>query len=453
MVDGVVTQTRLTPGLEATAELWTSSFSQVGKESLYERQRYSRLYSSTQTTTSFRTGQRGRFGDTSSSLEEIVDSSDSSYSAMFNALKKDSDHTPRSGDRGHEFDTTVQRYVLSHGDTNLYGVGNPGQYWRYKGPVYINPQYTSAGYDLTIPAVDTAYYGVKAINLALPTHPVAGLAVGLAELAREGIPSRPGSSGLQGRALQARDAGDEYLNAQFGWLPLVGDLQSAAYAVKNANKLLDQYRRDSGRSIRRRYYFPPEVSTSESTSSGSLNIAAGTPTQEAYFLGSTVGSPMKITTQKYKRVWFSGAFTYHLSDGGDGRLDRLRELEQKANLLLGTDLTPEVLWNLAPWSWLTDWFVNIGDQISNATRLMSDGLVMRYGYLMCEQITDKTYTLFPQSSQAARLGPVHVTFTTIRKQRVRATPFGFARNPASFTPRQWAILGALGLTKAPNQLW
>jgi len=55
---------------------------------------------------------------------------------------------------------------------------------------------------------------------------------------------------------------------------------------------------------------------------------------------------------------------------------------------------------------------------------------------------------FTQADRA----PISTSFRTTRKQRFRANPYGFARNPNSFSGKQWAILGALGLTKAPRRL-
>jgi hypothetical protein len=116
-------------------------------------------------------------------------------------------------------------------------------------------------------------------------------------------------------------------------------------------------------------------------------------------------------------------------------------------------LTPEVLWNLSPWSWAADWFANTGDVLHNISAFRDDGLVMPYAYIMrkrthiVEQDLDG-YTL-------RRLGPqpgVSQRFTTTVKSRHKATPWGFGLNPLSFTVRQWAITTALGLSKSHGQM-
>jgi len=121
--------------------------------------------------------------------------------------------------------------------------------------------------------------------------------------------------------------------------------------------------------------------------------------------------------------------------------------------VLGVKLTPEVLWNLAPWSWLADWFANIGDIIAINTALGSDNLVLRYGYFM--RHTTRTLNADHSGVNFTKFHPGPVTFQAKleEKQRVRSTPYGFGLNTDSFTTQQWAILAALGLTKGDRKMW
>jgi len=150
--------------------------------------------------------------------------------------------------------------------------------------------------------------------------------------------------------------------------------------------------------------------------------------------------------------WFSGAFTYYLSPGKD-LLGRMVRYEQLANKLLGSRLTPEVLWELAPWSWLVDWFVDIQTALRTATLLENDGLVVRYGYLMRTTARVNTVTVDRIRFKPKTLYNIAHSKHLLVKERARSTPFGFGLNPNTFSARQWAILGALGLTKAPKTLF
>jgi hypothetical protein len=117
----------------------------------------------------------------------------------------------------------------------------------------------------------------------------------------------------------------------------------------------------------------------------------------------------------------------------------------RADKLIGLGLTPDVLWNLAPWSWAVDWFTNTGDVILNLTDWASDGLVMVYGYLMEHTIVKDTYTLtFPGIFPRRNVTPM--VFVTETKLRRKANPFGFGVNANDLSDRQLAIITALGLT-------
>jgi len=109
------------------------------------------------------------------------------------------------------------------------------------------------------------------------------------------------------------------------------------------------------------------------------------------------------------------------------------------------EITPEVLWNLAPWSWAADWFGNIGDVMHNVSALGRDGLVMEYGYVMNERKTDASYVC------RSRLGTYTRDVTTVDRRRWAAiSPYGFSVSWDGLTPKQLAVVTALGLTRGPR---
>jgi hypothetical protein len=50
------------------------------------------------------------------------------------------------------------------------------------------------------------------------------------------------------------------------------------------------------------------------------------------------------------------------------------------------------------------------------------------------------------SFKTAPTGPVSWTFRTVYNRRVKAHPYGFGLTDANLSPRQLAILAALGMT-------
>jgi len=407
-----------------------------------------------QTTYSFRTGGYGESSD-SNTLAQLGE-------AQTLAGRRFSD----SFDTGHEFDTVNNQIFLSHPKVYLNGSGSK----HYEGP--LDPTKNSFARFSNLPDIDVVYYGNKAIKNTVPNNPVAGLAASLGEL-HEGLPRLMFSSFFGPQVLshlrKFRDfkyelkrsgskqskkalshAGNEWLNVQFGWLPMINDLVKTMSAVINAANIIEQFRQDSGRIVRRQYVFPVEV-TSSIVDLGSTAQPFYPVITTSYIDSATLPCKVTQTTETVRKVSFSGAYTYYL-DFGDSTLSRLNRYRQYAEKLLGLELTPEVLWELAPWSWLADWILAVQDSIIVADRFQEDGLVMRYGYLMVHTVKDITYTVTDLKFLTWNPGPVYVKYRSERKQRVKATPFGFGLNPSLFTARQWSILGALGLTKAPTSL-
>jgi hypothetical protein len=100
---------------------------------------------------------------------------------------------------------------------------------------------------------------------------------------------------------------------------------------------------------------------------------------------------------------------------------------------------------------MIDWMFDIGDVISNYEQFSRNNLLLKYGYLMSQTRWDINNVLNVNASYS---GPTSFSrhVWTIQKERVRSTPFGFGLDPGSFTDQQWAILGALGLSKGPRSL-
>lgn len=291
--------------------------------------------------------------------------------------------------------------------------------------------------------------GTNAIDKVKPTNSAAELAVGFAELFRDGLPSIPGIQLWRSRASNfrelSRSGGSEYLNVEFGWKPFVDEVRSALSAVKGFDRILGQLERDNGRNVRRQMHFPSSDVTTEATFSG-RGPWASTGLSPYHFTGLNGTQGTLVRRRRIRRQqWFSGAFTYHIPMGNTWR-DRVRRTALQADHLLGLSLTPETLWSLSPWSWFVDWFFNVGPVISNVSDWATYGLVMRYGYMMEHTIITDTYTL---SGTGLIGGPqqLDATFHTEVKQRIKATPFGFGLDWSGFDSWQLSILAALGMTR------
>ncbi len=351
-------------------------------------------------------------------------------------------------DLGGEFFTRKTSYQDNCRRVKVIRNFGSDQYY-YEGTVY---PYTSGdvGHNL-YPAFaassnsDLDAAGTTAISRVLPTNPVAGLATALGEL-REGFPKVIGTDLFKktGKPLSSR-AGDEYLNYQFGWAPMVSDFKKWLNATRNSDKIWKQFQRDAGRHVRRRYYFPEttEVILDDAKAG---QPAKGGPASSFLWQDWTNSWTLYRHVEVKRRRWFSGAFIYYLDVPSSGKKAWDNDM-QRLNKLYGVAITPEVIWNLTPWSWAADWFANTGDLLHNVSQFAQDGLVMPYGYMMETSVMTTTFRMRNVALYGNTIPDLTQTFTDTVKVRRRATPFGFGLDFDSFSQFQLSILAALGLSK------
>ncbi len=359
-------------------------------------------------------------------------------------------------DRGHPFFLRKElKYEFSHPEVFLTSPLSGTKFWR--GPLFVGLTTDDQPANVwpIAPEINTGYYAPRFINQTNPTVPIAGIGQFLGEMER--LPKFFFDPAYLEHKINAfRLLGGDYLNVAFGWIPFVKDLQKAASIAIRANEYAKQIYRDSGFWVRRKRKLEPMVTTSVK------RYRDFTPYRFQYldsgpaddFLESPPGlyGPLEVVENRSETYSFSAAFQYFIE--GDGTfLSEADERLKAVDRLLGIKPTPSVLYELMPYSWLLDWVTNVGDVVSNWTQFMDERLVMPYCYLMRETRIDKIGTAgglhfysIPGTTAASTVQ------TTVQKERVRGTPYGFGLSPDSFSPLQWSILAALGLSKGPRRL-
>lgn len=187
-------------------------------------------------------------------------------------------------------------------------------------------------------------------------------------LSRAGRPAlrRPdhlfgGKRTLSGRRAQAKriwaaarqsasETGSQYVGSQFGWKPLVADLTKLLNLQREiAQQLRMLLRLAEGRSIRKRMMLP----TTSATDTFSM------VTESAYaVIRSQVTEIYRVESWVTSR-WAPTVFTRHMiPDLSDA--EGLTALAMR----LATGMTRmglmQAWWELLPWSWLVDWWYDIG---------------------------------------------------------------------------------------------
>jgi len=355
-------------------------------------------------------------------------------------------------DQGHEFWTTKQSTRLISSECYIRGNLSGTDYF-YRGTPVPKMRDDGQGQPLLpipspLDSSESKSLGQRAIINTAPTSPQASVATALGEIISDGLPALIGTALWKSQLRDYRSLGGEYLNVQFGWVPFISDLLKIVKSLRNATHTIQQLQRDDGRNVRRRFAFPTDVESSVSSFSGYLG-----PYQDEPYGGFIVNVPeVSVVDRIEKSVWFSGAYTYKLPTGSD-LLAKLARYDAYASVLLGTRVTPEVVWELQPWSWLIDWKLSIGTALSAADVASSDNLVIRYGYLMCHQVATRTYAVPPTKTNLGFTVPATtLELRSERKERIRATPYGFGLNTSEFSLKKWAILGALGMSRGPGNL-
>jgi hypothetical protein len=305
--------------------------------------------------------------------------------------------------------------------------------------------------------------GTIAVAATSPGNQVANAASSIGELLQD-VPSVPGISLWKSRlrALETLAAtGDEFLNVVFGITPTISDIHTFLKGVDKVDRRVDQFIRDSGRVVRRKFAFPKEVTTSDTLLTGVYSpVGAGIDSASGKAFNS-VSTPLSglpcyetwRTRTTEREIWFSGAFTYHLPDWYEtGNRESRRLLMAK---FLGAQPDLNTLWQLTPWSWAVDWFSNASSYVKNLQSLISYGTVLRYGYVMEKTTVTDTYRagamlaspLYPTYIGGTFPAVAPVTVRTTVQKRVQANPFGFGLSWDGLSTVQQAIVAALGITR------
>lgn len=385
----------------------------------------------------------------------------------------DQDHTwppPKGyrGDSGGSFALQQYRAYFAHNGPGELS-SNPLGSLRYYRSGDISPVALPSGAQFPAAPVlsNGALYAWGATGFArtIPTKPEADIATMLGEFSIEGIPRDPRDMAERWRDTAARfrdsfrrsdprrwmararagrryanDVGGAHLAVAFTWFPFLSEVTNITNAYLDRARIIAQFERDSGRLVRRRIVLEdlqwgdPPVNLADSY---------GWPTGASYLWAG----PGKLTRHdSYRRkTWFSAAYMYYVRFPGSGLLHARGS--QIRNRLFGTDITPSMLWNIAPWSWLADYGTNIGDVMTNMSQFTRDNLVARHAYVMSEAIATREYRL--RNLRPVKGPPIEAVLMlkSTTKRRARGNPYAFALTPEPLTARQTAILTALGLTR------
>ncbi len=289
--------------------------------------------------------------------------------------------------------------------------------------------------------VDGSAYGATAYNKMKPDKPSMQALNAIYEL--KDVPGM-----LQQRFLNHGLAGigSYYLALKFGWEALLSDVRSFVLTQRKAQARLAQLIRDEGKPVRRSLQI---ASTSTSNAPSTSAGMAFEPALNSYFYDAATTKHAYVSNS-HSEIWAKARFRYWLP-GGPRDVDWNRRMLAD---IFGLKPTPSVVYKAIPWTWLLDWFTNVGDVINNLDTNIVDRLAADYSYVMRHDFTQASQTSmgdFIGSDTTPLYGHVPWSATATRtfgcKSRVSGDPFGFNTPANNLSGVQLSILGALGLSK------
>lgn len=234
----------------------------------------------------------------------------------------------------------------------------------------------------------------------------------------------------------SKELANHWLSTQFGWLPFLSDLRKFHKTYMSADAQLERIRRNNGRWEKRGgSILDDTVSTvisASTTASGSWPGLASAQYVDPTKLGSHTLSRVTAT-----RAWFEGTFRYYIPN-----IDSVYWSKRAVMEMYGIFPNPSLLWELTPFSWLVDWWIDVGDVISNMNTGWADNLVARYAYVM--KTVEIRGELQSTVNLKCGLQNHYWVFPVTWKTRAGASRFGFGLTDSEFSLRQWSIIGAIG---------
>lgn len=279
------------------------------------------------------------------------------------------------------------------------------------------------------------------------------------------VPFRDVPAKLLDTLSEFRALGKDYLNGVFGWKPFVSDVRKMYNLQASIDKRMAQIVRENGKAIRKRVTVSSENAVTQSRQlypTAYVNVYGAGPT--SFYATEPQSTEYTVTRTTKEKIWFVGSFRYWIPDTSSSQWTRRARLA-----LFGALPTPELLYEVVPWSWLVDWFSNVGDVVANVSPNAVDNLQMDYSFIMRHVIQEtewKAVVFHPSYydrfifnndpghpwSNLSQWPAVHTSYSTTQRLETKSrmlggNPYGLSVRLPSLSLGQMAILAALGSTR------
>lgn len=253
--------------------------------------------------------------------------------------------------------------------------------------------------------------------------------------------------------MRPKRVADNFLNHQFGWAPFTSDLLEFEKVHQKSGDYIRDITRMNGQNVRRRRVIH------QTEDASSYHPREHFPWVEPY---PSISGMMELrnvdgvvcrgytdfTKRVYSKVWSVASFKFYRPEfdaskswysSRYGHITRLMTL-------YGLRVSPSAIWNLMPWSWLVDWFGNVGKYIDAFDSWAVDGVVNNYAFVCRnrrEEYIQRCIIHMPNDT-------VVVSWTSHAESKLRdraGSPYGFDLTWDDLSARQLAILASLGISR------
>lgn len=269
--------------------------------------------------------------------------------------------------------------------------------------------------------------------------------------------------------------GSAYLNVVFGILPTYRDIASAAEMVIESEDTVNNYLAQEKARIRKTM-----SETIWSASDGGLKRGkasafrqldapydiGGFPCRVSKLLHSGIATRSDIIVPTIHWSWWAervrkafATFEFFIPkpQGVEGRLQRYAK---SARALLGSGVTASTVYDLTPYSWMVDWFIDVGGLLRYQQNVADNQTVAsRAGWTTTDFLTfsaqmsveiDKTGVSSPRNVvfDFSPGGSATVVYRNVHRRR--GNPYSMSPN-WDLSPQQLAITAAMGLSHLPGR--
>lgn len=256
---------------------------------------------------------------------------------------------------------------------------------------------------------------------------------------------------LRTQSMTPKGVADHFLNVQFGWKPFLKDFNSMLDTVKNFDVYVERTKRNNNTWLKR-YWAEDEITSGSLLYSGTASSLECTPPLTSFGgPNQFLAGPCSVTIETFNttRVWHVGRFKFYRPEfavRGAKEFDTAVQARQMTTLL-GLNVNPTLLYKVTPWTWLVDWFINVGDNVQRFEDMVTDAVVSKYFYTMREIRRRLRYRIVAPLLDGQVLDLQWYREAHTKRRSAANSPFSFTLLPGGLSAQQFAILGALGLTK------